>query len=82
MKHILAILDRLDAVENDERSVLDDDGVDALIDLHNARDDIRKLITLALQISDRAVPAGADSTGQEMVKLRRALLTELRLALA
>jgi hypothetical protein len=41
---LIPILDRLDAVENDERSVLDDDGIAALIDLSDQRDSIRELI--------------------------------------
>ena len=41
--HLISIVDRLDAVEAEERSVLDDDGISALIDLSNARDDIRAL---------------------------------------
>lgn len=45
--HILAIIDRLDAVEADERSVMDDDGIAALIELSDARDDIRALAQAA-----------------------------------
>ena len=41
--HLTSIIDRLDAVEADERSVLDDDGIAALIELSDARDDIRAL---------------------------------------
>jgi|GEM_PF-2705631 len=47
--HLLEIIDKLDAVENDERSVLDDDGVAALIELSDSRDAIRELITQAQQ---------------------------------
>lgn len=34
------------------------------------------------KVINRAVPAGQDSTGQDMVKVRRALLDELRALLA
>lgn len=46
--HLLKTIARLDKVEADERSVLDDDGLDALIELHNARDDIRALAQAVL----------------------------------
>lgn len=45
--HLLSIIDRLDAVEADERSVMDDDGIAALIELSDARDDIRALALAA-----------------------------------
>lgn len=42
--HLLAAIETLDAVEADDRSVLDDDGVVALIELSDARGCIRDLI--------------------------------------
>jgi hypothetical protein len=44
---LIRILDQLDAIENDERSVLDDDGVTALIELSDQRDTLRAILTEA-----------------------------------
>jgi len=42
---ILNAIDRLDAIENDERSILDDDGIAALIELSDMRNFIREALT-------------------------------------
>lgn len=50
--HLLRIISRLDAIENDERCVMDDDGIPAMVDLSDARDDIRALVTSHAELLD------------------------------
>lgn len=42
---ILEILDRLDAIEKEERTVMDNDGIAALIELSDLRNVIREALT-------------------------------------
>jgi hypothetical protein len=83
---LIRILDQLDAVENDERSVLDDDGVTALIELSDQRDTLRQIITsqsallTALQKARYMVwhEAGDDAAGAPW----KALLVEIDAAIS
>lgn len=44
VRGVLKIIDRLDAIERAERTVLDDDGIAALIELSDSRDLIREAL--------------------------------------
>lgn len=44
MNTILEAIAKLDAIESDQRSFMDDDGIDAMVTLANARAEIRALI--------------------------------------
>lgn len=65
VEQLLDAIDKLDAIEADERSVLDDDGVTALIEISDMRDLIRFLAS-GIRVGDRFVNMkpeldGADS---------------------